>query len=247
MNVDNLVNVIEIENAVIRVSTYIESANEYRMRWSDLSEEQLWCELVSCILGSRVLYETAHSCVSHLFQMGLLHPLRIIAESDKTEKHLINELSKPIFPSFKKTKRCRYPYPKSRSEYIVQTAIEIYNNNETNLKNILASCKNEYEARELIREKSTGIGYKQASLFLRNISYSRNLAILDSHVIKYMVLTSIIEDNEVPNISNKANYMKLERNLLNYAVSKEKSISTLDIAIWVVMRLVRREFIIWEL
>ena len=44
----------------------------------------------------------------------------------------------------------------------------------------------------------------------------------------------------------KQNYIRLEKDLLDYAISKDKPISTLDIAIWVVMRLVQREFIIWQ-
>ncbi|MBU7030160.1 MAG: hypothetical protein HXS48_24720 [Theionarchaea archaeon] len=246
MRIDNLVNVKEIENAVIGVSTYIENTSACEMRWHDLPEEQLWCELVSCILGSRVPYETANSCVSHLYQRGFLHSLNIAEEPDKAEKLLINELSKPLFSSSRNERGCRYPYPRSRSKYIVQTAIEIYKKNGASLKDILVSCQNEYQARESIREKSKGIGYKQASLFLRNITYSENLAILDSHVTKYMVLMNMVEDTEIMNISTRHSYMKLEKVLLEYAISKDKPISTLDIAIWVVMRLVQREFIIWQ-
>jgi N-glycosylase/DNA lyase len=246
MKVDNFVNVKEIEKAVIGVSSHIENANMYKVRWYELSEEQLWLELVSCILGSRVLYETVSSCVSYLYQQKLLRPSIIIAEPDKIEKKLANELSRPIFSSFKKNKECRYPYPESRSGYIVQTAVEIYKNNGTNLRDILANCRNECEARESIRKKSKGIGYKQASLFLRNISFSENLAILDSHIIKYMILMNIIGDTKDLNISTRHTYVRLEGNLLDYAISKNKPISTLDMAIWVVMRLVQREFIIWQ-
>jgi len=245
MNAKNIVTTSEIENAVIKVCKYIENnSNKNRMCWSNLSEEQLWCELVSCILGSKVLYETANSCVSHLYKLGLLHPQKIIIEQDNMEKRLENELSKPIFLHFK-NKRCKYPYPKSRSKYIVKTAVEIYKNSDTTLKDILINCKNEYEAREIIREKSAGIGYKQASLFLRNISYSNNLAILDSHVIKYMRLMNMVTDT-IFNLQNKKKYIKLEKILHNYAISRDMSISTLDIAIWVVMRLIQREFIIWQ-
>jgi len=246
MKIDDLVNAKEIENAVIGVSTYIENNNNFEIGWYNLLEEQLWCELVSCILGSRVTYEIASSCVSHLYQQGLLYPLNIIDKPDKTERYLVHELSKPFFSSFKKEEGYKYPYPKTRSRYIVQTAIEIYENDKTTLKKILEDCKNEYEARESIKEKSKGIGYKQASLFLRNVSYSENLAILDCHVIKFMVLLNIVENNEIQNVSTRYRYMKLEKDLLTYAISKEKQISTLDLAIWIVMRLVQREFILWQ-
>ena len=246
MSIECLVNAQEIENAVITVSNHIENKDENRIFWFDFSEEQLWCSLVSCILGSRVRYETANACTFHLYRKGLLTPSNIILNPSKFEKRLANELSKPVFPPFNGNKGRRYQYSKSKSNYIVRTAIEIYQNNNTNLKGILMHCQNEYEARDILREKAIGIGYKQASLFLRNISYSENMAILDSHIIRYMVLSDMVENNANLRLSNRNDYIKLENTLCEYAILNDKSISTLDIAIWVVMRLIQREFIIWQ-
>jgi len=229
----------------ITVSNHIKNKNGNNMSLLDFSEEQLWCSLVSCILGSRVLYETANACAFHLYQRGLLAPSNIVANPGKSEKLLANELSKPIFPPFNENKGRRYRYSKSKSNYIVRTAIEIYKDNNTNLKDILMRCQNEYEARNVLREKVIGVGYKQASLFLRNISYSENLAILDSHVIRYMVLLNMVENDKNLRLSSKNDYIKLENILCKYAISNDKSISTLDIAIWIVMKLIQREFIIW--
>jgi len=246
MSIERLVNAQEIENAVITISSHIKNKDENRIFWSDFSEEQLGCSLVSCILGSRVLYETANACTFHLYRKGLLTPSNLVANPGKFEKRLANELSKPIFPPFNKNKGRRYQYSKSKSDYIVRTAIEIYRDNNTNLKTILARCQNGYEAREILREKAIGIGYKQASLFLRNISYSENLAILDSHVMRYMVLLGMVENDTDLRPSNEKDYIKLENTLCKYAILNDKSISTLDIAIWIVMRLIQREFIIWQ-
>jgi len=247
MNLDRLIRVEDIENAVMRVSDYIESKNENHISWFDFSEEELWCLLVSCILGSRVLYETANACTCHLYLKGFLILSNIIANPDKFEKLLASELSKPIFPPFnEKNKGRKYQYPKSKANYIIRTAITIYKDNNINLKDILVRCINEYEARNILSKKAIGVGYKQASLFLRNISYSENLAILDSHVIRYMVLLDIIENNSNVRLSNNNEYLKLENILRKYAISKDKTISTLDIAIWIVMRLIQREFVIWQ-
>jgi N-glycosylase/DNA lyase len=245
MSVDRLVNIEEIENVVMSVSNHIKNKNGNNMSLLDFSEEQLWCSLVSCILGSRVLYETANACAVHLYQKRLLAPSNIVANPGKFEKLLATELSKPIFPPFNENKGRRYVYSKSKSNYIVRTAIEIYKHNDTNLKDILMRCPNEYEARNVLREKAIGIGYKQASLFLRNISYSENLAILDTHVIRYMVLLNMVENDKNLRLSSKNDYIKLENTLYKYAISNDKAISTLDIAIWIVMRLIQREFIIW--
>lgn len=246
MSIDCLVNVEEIENAVMRVSDYVDNAYRDKMNWNNFSEEQLWLGLVSCILSSRVRFETAAACAQHLYQTGLLNPSRIITEPKKFERRLEKELSMPIFPPFKGSRGCRYRYSKSKANYIVRTALEIYSSGNSNLKCILVECLDEYEARNVLIDNAVGIGYKQASLFLRNIYYSENLAILDSHVIRYMTLLKMMKNCSKVKLSNKKTYLNLERQLWNYATLNDKSLSTLDIAIWIVMRLVQKEYVIWE-
>jgi N-glycosylase/DNA lyase len=246
MSIGRLVNIKEIENAVMCVSDYINHDDGIQRSWINFSEEQLWIALVSCILGSRVRFETASACVQHLDQNGLLNPLDIITNPIKFERILESEMSRPIFPSYRGNNWCRYRYSRSKAEYIVRTALEIYKKNNSNLKELLMSCQNEYEARNILSEKAIGIGYKQASLFLRNIYYSENLAILDSHVIRYMILLKLVENDAKLILSNEKTYVKLEDRLYDYASLNDKSISTLDIAIWIVMRLVQREFVIWK-
>jgi thermostable 8-oxoguanine DNA glycosylase len=71
-----------------------------------------------------------------------------------------------------------------------------------------------------------------------------NLAILDSHVIRYMKNIGML-DNCIKNITaNK--YSFYEKKLASYADSLNKNLSTLDIAIWVVMRVVNKENLKWE-
>jgi N-glycosylase/DNA lyase len=246
MNIERLVNVGEIENAVLSVCRHIENRYENRINWHEFSEEQLWFELVSCILGSRVNYETANACTFYLFNQGLLSPLNIVKNPNKFEQRMVYELSKPIFPPLNENNGRCYPFSKSKSNYIVRTAVNVYKTNDTTLKDILLCCQDGYEARNSLKEIAVGIGYKQASLFLRNISYSKNLAILDSHVMRYMVLLNLVEKDKAFRLSSKNEYVKLERNLQIYALSNKKSIAALDMAIWVVMRLIQKEYLIWQ-
>jgi N-glycosylase/DNA lyase len=245
MNVERLVNVEEIESAVLSVCYHVEEKYEKHINWRDFSEEKLWFELVSCILGSRVNYETANACTFYLFNQGLLNPLDIIKNPSKFEQKMAYELSKPIFPPLNENKGRCYPFSKSKSNYIVRTAVNVYKTADTTLKDILLGCQNEYDARNSLKEIAVGIGYKQASLFLRNISYSKNLAVLDSHVMRYMLLLNLVEKDKAFRLSSKNEYVKLERLLQIYALSNKKPIAALDIAIWVVMRLIQKEYLIW--
>lgn len=246
MNIEDIVNTEEIENVVLFINDYIDSTNKIQRNWINYSDEQLWIELVSCIFGSRVRYETAHACTQHLHRQGMLNPYKITTNPEKFKNMLENEMSKPIFFPNKENNGCKYRYSKTKADYIVRTALEIYKKNNSNLKEILINCKDEYEARTNLDRNAVGVGYKQASLFLRNIYYAKNLAILDSHVIRFMILMNIVENDTKLKLYDKGEYVKLENRLYHYAVSRNKTISTLDIAIWIVMRLVQREFVIWK-
>ena len=230
-----------IERSVLKVCDYIDKKKE-QLEWHTYSEEQLWFELVSCILGSQVQYETAKGCIDHLAEHGLLDIQKILKEPDKIQDKISLELSKPIYPPFVGNRGSRYRYPNTKAKFIVRTCLELYNE-ESSLGLILERCSGAYEARDILIKKCMGIGPKQASLFLRNISYCKDLAIIDSHVVDYMKIMKLNEDIDSQRIANKNQYLMNEKILLSYADDREKTLASLDYAIWVVMRLIKREFV----
>ncbi len=226
-----------IERAVLRVSEEMEKDKIGSLSWMELSDELLWVELVSCILGSRVRYETAKECTKHLYNQGLLSITEMLESPKISEISISKELSKPIFPPHINGKSSKYPFYKSKAQYIMRTVIEIHNNFEC-LKNILEISQDEYDAREKLTNVCIGIGHKQASLFLRNIGYSENLAILDTHIISYMELMELEERSKF--IGSKNVYLRYENLLQSYADFHDIKLSILDFAIWTVMRVARR-------
>ena len=231
-----------IERSVLKVCEHIDNKNE-ALEWYTYSEEQLWHELVSCILGSQVQYETVKGCINHLIEDGLLDIKKILREQDIAQEEITKELNKSIYPPFENGRGYRYRYPNSKSKYIVKTCLEIYGEG-ISLGLILDRCSDAFETREILIKKCMGIGPKQASLFLRNISYCKDLAIIDSHVIDYMKLMKLNEDIDSRSIANKNQYLTNEQILLSYADNREKTLASLDYAIWIVMRLIKREFVL---
>jgi len=191
-------------------------------------------------LSSQVEFETATSCLKHLNSKLYLDTIKIVNNPIILENLIVEELSKPIYPPFKNGKGRKFRFPKSRADYIVRTAVNIYKNNNTNIKNILEKCKCSEEARKVLIKNAIGIGYKQASMYLRNIAYSEDFAILDSHVLKYMNICNLIKKEEITDLSSKYKYLHLENIFKNYATLKGKSMQNLDLAIWVVMRQMQR-------
>jgi len=90
---------------------------------------------------------------------------------------------------------------------------------------------------------AVGIGPKQASLFLRNIGYAENLAILDTHILKYMKVVGLVPQI-LKTVSYSPKYEDIERILINYATKFKESLACLDTAIWIVMRSCWKEVIL---
>jgi len=84
-----------------------------------------------------------------------------------------------------------------------------------------------------------GVGPKQASMFLRNVAVSYDLAIVDRHVCRYMHLIGLVEgDLRVATIRE---YEESEAKLRVYATTAMSCpLGVLDWAIWIVMRAASR-------
>ena len=243
MNLSPVLETDCIERSVLKVCDHIENKQINYKHWSNLPEYFLWHELISCILGSQVRFETAKACTDRLIEKNLLDMKNILNEPRKYEKLISNELRKDLYPPFEGTNGSKYRYPNTKSKYIVTTCIRIYKDKSTTLISLLKECKNAFEAREKLIKNCMGIGPKQASLFLRNIVYCDNLAILDSHVMDFMKIMKLNDTIAPKIVANKKQYLKNEKILINYAENLNRNLSSLDIAIWVVMRVIKREFV----
>jgi N-glycosylase/DNA lyase len=84
-------------------------------------------------------------------------------------------------------------------------------------------------AREFLVKNIKGIGYKEASHFLRNIGY-RNLCIVDRHVINLMQELKVFKTNHVPSTPNK--YLELEQKIKDYAKKHKYDVDELDLVLW---------------
>lgn len=241
---EGTLNLEKIESTVLKVCDAVEKYKNAQLHWSTLSEQCLWRELVSCILGSRVRYETAKACTEHLDNIGLLDIKDILTNPLAIEKQIFRELNQPIYPPFTQRVGSKYRYPKSKAGFIVSTGHQLYATKHGSIREILQKSINGIEARETLVKNCKGIGPKQASLFLRNIGFSEDLAILDCHVNRYIDLIQLDERYRDFIIKKNNQYFKNENMLRIYAISKKKSLATMDMGIWIVMRLIKKEKLI---
>ena len=124
----------------------------------------------------------------------------------------------------KKLKDLGHRFPNTRAKYIVEAR------KRKNLIRKILNQKNEQEIREWLVKNIKGIGYKEASHFLRNIGKGEELAILDRHIFKNLELLGVI--GEVPqNLSNKR-YIEIEKGMQEFANRIKIPMSHLDFVLW---------------
>jgi len=93
-------------------------------------------------------------------------------------------------------------------------------------KHYLKKIKDDFELREFLEKNISGLGYKEASHFLRNLGYE-NFAILDTHVLKILKEHKFIK--VIPKSLTKKNYLKIEKKLDSLAKQLKISQAELDI------------------
>lgn len=220
-----------IKKAILDICTILEEQKLISTSSPTCSEDDLWRELVSCILGSRVKFETACAAVERLDDMCLLcHPRRT-SNFDQYETDILATLSG------------KYPFYKLRANQVRRAAELLYGSGGS-IRGLLDNTADFREMRQHLISEIPGLGPKQSSLFLRNIGYADSIAVLDVHILTYMNwagLTPVIEKS-IPTIRK---YETLENSFVEHSLSSGYSLEQFDLAVWLVMRVVRREYKTW--
>ena len=90
--------------------------------------------------------------------------------------------------------------------------------------------KNILKTREWLVENIKGIGYKEASHFLRNIGFGKDLAILDVHILKNLKAYGVIK--EIPKSLTKKEYLRIENKLRDFCDKIKIPMDELDLLFW---------------
>jgi N-glycosylase/DNA lyase len=121
-----------------------------------------------------------------------------------------------------KLKELGHRFPETRASYIVEAR-----KFKDSLKNVLESLKEE-EIREWLVRNIKGLGYKEASHFLRNIGY-KNFAIIDFHILDLLEKFGLIKK---PKTMTRKRYIEIESLLREIARKAELNLAELDLYLW---------------
>lgn len=182
---------------------------EFEEVWKSGTDERLWEEMVFCF------FTGGCSAKMGLRSVEAVRPLLLTG----THEELMNALVG------------RHRYPRARAGYIVASRDFLQEHCNLELRKKLESFTDPLERRDwLVKEKGIkGLGYKEASHYLRNIGL-KGYAILDKHILRSLAELKIIDDPKPPNTRLK--YLTIEQQLKNLSKLTKIDFDELDLVLW---------------
>ena len=183
--------------------------NEFKKIWKKGTKKEIFVELVFCILTPQANGKACWSAVENMIRKGVLFT------GDRGQ--IVKELSSARFIQ-------------KKSAYIVEAREKFLIDNRVCLKSVISKIGDAYKAREWLVQNVKGIGYKEASHFLRNIGFEQNLAILDRHIVRNLQFVGVIK--EIPGSLSKGRYFDIEKRMTEFSKAIQIPMSYLDLVMW---------------
>lgn len=162
-------------------------------------------ELIFCILTPQSKAKNCWESVCNLSRYGIMN----------VEKEIIKKNLKGV------------RFHNNKTEYIIE-ALKFIKENPEFFDNLIKM--EEKERREFIVKKFKGIGYKEASHFLRNIGLGANLAILDRHILKNLKKLNVLD--EIPKSLTRKKYIEIEEKMKYFSDYFQIPMEELDLLLW---------------
>jgi N-glycosylase/DNA lyase len=209
---------------------------DFEKIWSDKNDEEIFTELAFCLLTPQSKAKSCWDAVLNLKEHDLLlsgnteqvrKGLACVRFKNKKAEYIIRarKLFTPRHPPLNKGGRGGGVglNKKVSKDFHVD-------NHRVSIKPLLKSFSNIYECRKWLANNIDGLGYKEASHFLRNIGLGEEIAILDRHILRNLKETGVIE--EIPKSLSRAKYMQVEKQMIGFARQIRIPVSHLDLLFW---------------
>jgi len=198
--------------------THLARRNEIRARlseftevWRTASDARLWEEMVFCI------FTAGASAKMGLRAVEAVRPL-LKTGKQKTMTRVLVEAGAHRFPN-------------ARPEYIVITRDYLERSFSMRLRERLESFRDPFERRDWLAQEPRikGLGYKEASHFLRNIGF-KGYGILDKHVVRCLAEMGVIKSAKPP--TSRKTYLETETRMREFADQVGIDFDELDLVLW---------------
>ena len=204
------------EHAVKELQTlYVGKRDSIQKRLQEFKEvlnntdDEVFAELCFCLLTPQSSAKTCWAAVLRLKERNLL----LKGNADEIQPQL-NDVR----------------FGDSKAKYIVGARGRFTKDGRLTLKAHLSSFSNLFELREWMVENVKGLGYKEASHFLRNVGLGEEFAILDRHILRNLKRLDVIP--EVPVSITRKRYFEIEEKLRGFSREIGIPLADLDLLFW---------------
>jgi len=182
--------------------------NEFVNLWNRSGEEEIFYELVFCLLTPQSKALSADKAIKTLLEKKLIF---------SNDARQITDILKIV------------RFRNNKARYIIEAKYKFMENNKIFIKKRI-DANNIFQTREWFWKNVKGIGLKEASHFLRNIGFGDNIAILDRHILRNLEKYKFID--EIPKTITKDKYYAIEERMKEFGSLINIPLSHLDFVLW---------------
>ncbi|MBU0759318.1 MAG: N-glycosylase/DNA lyase [Candidatus Omnitrophica bacterium] len=181
--------------------------NEFRRVYKK-SDKDIFAELCFCIFTPQAKAVLCDSAVKRLKAKGLLF------------KGASGDI-----------RRCLsgVRFPNNKARYLIEARRVFKNGKQLGIKNKI-DLKDLQKTRDWIAKYVKGVGYKEASHFLRNIGLGKDMAILDRHILKNLKRYGVIK--KIPESLSRKEYIKIEERMRDFFKQLNIPMEEVDLLFW---------------
>lgn len=176
------------------------------------------------------LYKSNDECIFKELCFCILTPQSKAIYCDEAVKELVRSglLLKGEKSDIKANLR-RVRFPNSKASYLIAARKAFKNSGRFDIKSKIDEG-NIFKTREWFVKNIKGLGYKEASHFLRNIGFGNDIAILDRHILRSLKRYGIIK--KIPSLINRKIYLNVENKMRGFSLKIGIPLQELDLLFW---------------
>jgi len=184
---------------------------EFRRVWRTASDQRLWEEMVYCI------FTAGASAKMGLRSVEAIRPLLATGPQQAMTRALVAAGA--------------HRFPNARPGYVVITRDYLQDSFSMRLRERLKSFRDPFERRDWLatEPRVKGLGYKEASHFLRNIGF-QGYGILDKHIVRCLAELGVIDSPKPP--TTRKRYLDTEARMRQFAADVGIDFDELDLVLW---------------
>jgi N-glycosylase/DNA lyase len=184
---------------------------EFESIWREGTDARLWEELVYCI------FTAGASARMGLRAVETIRPFLKRGDREAMTRSLI--------------KAGAHRYPNARPGYVVTTRNYLQESFSMRLRDRLRDFRDRDERRDWLAKEPRikGLGYKEASHYLRNIGF-KGYAILDKHILRCLAEVDVVDSPKPP--TTRRRYLEVESRMQAFAEEIKIDFDELDLVLW---------------